>query len=136
VLATQNPIEQEGTYRAARGAGRSLHAEDRRGLSEQGGGGAIVDLAHGDGDREARGADRGEAREIVAHARALDEVYVDDKVKPLHLRPGVRDAQPGRIRPRSELKTFILYGASPRASIALLLALARTRAASSKGAAS
>jgi hypothetical protein len=37
VLATQNPIEQEGTYPASRGAARSLHAECRHRLSVGGG---------------------------------------------------------------------------------------------------
>ena len=33
VMATQNPVEQEGVYRAARGAGRPLHAQAPRRLS-------------------------------------------------------------------------------------------------------
>ena len=34
VLATQNPIETEGTYAAARGAGRPVHAQGPRRLPE------------------------------------------------------------------------------------------------------
>ena len=38
VMATQNPIEQEGTYPAARGPGRPLHAQGRSELPDPGAG--------------------------------------------------------------------------------------------------
>ena len=54
VLATQNPIEQEGTYPLAGGAARSLHVQRRDRLSERRGR-AAYSL---DDNRDGRGKDR------------------------------------------------------------------------------
>ncbi len=46
VVATQNPIEQEGTYPLARGATRPVHVFLAPGLSEQGGGNGNREANH------------------------------------------------------------------------------------------
>jgi MoxR-like ATPase len=125
VLATQNPVEHEGTYPLPEAqvdrfmlkvlVGYPTKDEERR----------IV-------ERMATTAPRAPVKQvasperILAARRLLDEVYVDPKVLTY-----VVDLVFATRRPQEaglpELKPLILYGASPRASIALTQA-ARARA--------
>ena len=125
VLATQNPVEHEGTYPLPEAqvdrfmlkvlVGYPTKEEERR----------IV-------ERMATTAPRAPVKQIaspervVAARRLLDEVYVDPKVLTY-----VVDLVFATRRPQEaglpDLKPLILYGASPRASIALTQA-ARARA--------
>lgn len=119
VLATQNPIEQEGTYPLPEAqVDRFMlklkivyptRAEERQ----------ILDLM-------ARTSDLPEVRAVVdpehilAARRIINDIYVDEKVKDyiVDLVCATREPQQYKI----EVKDFIQMGASPRATIALTLA--------------
>ena len=119
VLATQNPIEQEGTYPLPEAqVDRFMlklkivypsRAEERQ----------ILDLM-------ARTTNLPEARpvvdapQILAARRVVNEIYVDDKVKDyiVDLVCATRDPDQYKIA----VKEFIQMGASPRATISLTLA--------------
>ena len=124
VLATQNPIEQEGTYTLPEAqvdrfmlkviVDYPVRSEER----------AIIDRM--------TGADLPETEAVVSpedilRAReTIRSVYVDDKVKEyiLDLVMATRDPRDDGLR---QLRPLIAYGASPRASIYLVTA-ARARA--------
>jgi MoxR-like ATPase len=119
VLATQNPIEQEGTYPLPEAqVDRFMlklkivypsRAEERQ----------ILDLM-------ARTSEMPEVRPIVEPKQILEarqvinDIYVDDKVKDyiVDLVCATREPQNYKI----DVKDFIQMGASPRATIALTLA--------------
>ena len=119
VLATQNPIEQEGTYPLPEAQvdrfmlklkiGYPTRVEERE----------ILDLM-------AHTVDLPKVSPVVDTAtilearRVINEVYIDDKVKDyiVDLVCATRDPETYKI----EVKDFIQLGASPRATIALTLA--------------
>ena len=119
VLATQNPIEQEGTYPLPEAQ------VDRFMLKLK-----IVYPARSEErqilDRMARTTDLPtvnpvvEADQILAARKLLNEIYLDDKVKDyiVDLVCATRDPEQYKI----DLKGLIQMGASPRATIALTLA--------------
>jgi len=125
VLATQNPIEHEGTYPLP-------EAQIDRFMLK-----LVVGYPSKDEEKEIV-ARRALAREpaaarcvanpgqVLAARRALDQVYVDEKVVGylVDLVFATRHPADSGLR---DLKPLILYGASPRASIALTQA-ARARA--------
>ncbi len=125
VLATQNPIEHEGTYPLPEAQIDRFMLKIVVGYPEKADEAAIV-------RRMAKTGAKPEVRQVaspeqVLSARALlDEVYVDDKILSY-----VVDLVFATRRPHEaglpDLKPLILYGASPRASIALTQA-ARARA--------
>lgn len=119
VLATQNPIEQEGTYPLPEAqvdrfmlklkVGYPSKAEERKVL-----------------DRMATTAKRPDVAasidtaDILDARRVVDQIYVDDKVKDY-----IVDLVQASRRPeeyRIDAKRLIEFGASPRATIALTLA--------------
>jgi MoxR-like ATPase len=119
VLATQNPIEQEGTYPLPEAqvdrfmmklwVGYPSREEERSIL-----------------DRMASTGDPPEASpvvhpdEILAARKVVDKVYMDDKIKEYIL-----DLVTATRRPKDfglALDSFIQYGASPRATLYLTLA--------------
>ncbi|MCX7818200.1 MAG: MoxR family ATPase [Kiritimatiellae bacterium] len=124
VLATQNPIEQEGTYPLPEAqvdrfmlkvrVGYPTREEERR----------IVEA-------EARTRKVRDVRPVVDPAAILaaravvDEIYVDEKIREyvLDIVTATRDPAAFKL----DLAPFIRYGASPRATIYLTLA-ARARA--------
>jgi MoxR-like ATPase len=119
VLATQNPIEQEGTYPLPEAQvdrfmlklkiGYPTRAEERQILeimaktSGQPSTTAVVD-----------------PQQILKAREVINDIYVDDKVKDyiVDLVCATRDPDHYKI----EVKEFIQLGASPRATIALTLA--------------
>src|SRR5947199_3500400 len=119
VLATQNPIEQEGTYPLPEAQvdrfmlklkiGYPSRAEERQ----------ILDLM-------ARTSGPASAQPTLTSAQILDarkvvnEIYIDDKVKDyiVDLVCATREPETYKI----QLKDFIQLGASPRATISLTLA--------------
>jgi MoxR-like ATPase len=119
VLATQNPVEQEGTYPLPEAqvdrfmlmvkVGYPTKEEERIILDRMG---------------SSAGASATQVRPVVtieAIERArqvVDMVYVDGKVKDyiVQLVHATRDPEKAGLR---DLKPYIQYGASPRASIAL-----------------
>ena len=124
VLATQNPIEQEGTYTLPEAqvdrfmlkviVDYPIRSEER----------AIIDRM--------TGADLPEIdavvspKDILRARETIRSVYVDEKVKEyiLDLVMATRDPRDDGLR---QLRPLIAYGASPRASIYLVTA-ARARA--------
>ncbi len=117
VLATQNPIEQEGTYPLPEAqidrfmlkvvVGYPDKAEERR----------IV-------EREATTRDRPPVREVAspeqlfAARELLDEVYIDEKVL-TYIVDLVFATRLTHGLAQTELKPLILYGVSPRGTVAL-----------------
>lgn len=119
VLATQNPIEQEGTYPLPEAQvdrfmlklkiGYPSRAEERQ----------ILDLmARTSGQPTVQPIV--EAREIFRAREVINDLYVDDKVKDyiVDVVCATRDPEAYKL----PLKEMIQLGASPRATIALTLA--------------
>jgi len=119
VLATQNPIEQEGTYPLPEAQvdrfmlklkiGYPSPAEERIIMDRMTTGEAI------NIEKVITPADINNARKVVA------DIYVDDKVKEYILNLVFATREPDKYG-LGELKDMIAYGASPRATIYLNLA--------------
>ncbi len=130
VLATQNPIEQEGTYPLP-------EAQLDRFLFK-----VLVDYPASDDERRVlefhlgdqfptagTGTSLQEIRELESVVR---EVYLDDRIRTYIINLVVATRQPAEVG-LGDLKPLIAFGASPRASIALAvgsraLAMIRGRA--------
>jgi len=119
VLATQNPIEQEGTYPLA-------EAQTDRFMLK-------LKLDYPTGQEEKEILERFSSRkkievkeiltlsELEDAKKAVDEVYVDDKVKNYIVDIVLATRNPEKYN-LGELKNLIAFGASPRATINLNLA--------------
>jgi MoxR-like ATPase len=119
VLATQNPIEQEGTYPLPEAQvdrfmlklkiGYPSRAEERQ----------ILDLmARTSGTPETKPVV--EPAQILKARQVINDIYIDDKVKDyiVDLVCATREPEVHKI----QVKEFIQLGASPRATISLTLA--------------
>ena len=119
VLATQNPIEQEGTYPLPEAqvdrfmlkiiVGYPTKAEERK----------VVDGVLDDIRREVQPVL--EASQLSDMKLTVGSIYMDDKVKDYVLDVVAATRRPEEFR-MQDLKALIEYGASPRASINLCLA--------------
>jgi MoxR-like ATPase len=119
VLATQNPIEQEGTYPLPEAQvdrfmlklkiGYPSRAEERQ----------ILDLMAKTSGTPAS-TPVVDPKQILNARQVINDIYVDDKVKDyiVDLVCATRDPESHKI----QLKEFIQLGASPRATISLTLA--------------
>ena len=119
VLATQNPIEQEGTYPLP-------EAQVDRFMLK-----VVVEYPDRSEEREIidrmTGGPTAEVRPVIEPQYILDarevvrQVYVDDKIKDyvLSLVVATRDPREAGL---DDLRTLISYGASPRAGIFLITA--------------
>lgn len=119
VLATQNPIEQEGTYPLPEAQVDRFMLKLKIGYPSKSDERKVL-------DRMATNTKRVEApasvslEEIMAARGVVDQVYVDDKVKDY-----IVDVVHATRRPEEykvDAKRLIEFGASPRATIALTLA--------------
>ena len=133
VMATQNPIEQEGTYplpeaQVDRFMFKLLVDYPTRDEER-----LIIDrMAHTDLDLQAVAVSR--LKDIEKARIWVDQVYIDEKVIEYILdlttatRPGAKEHLSERQAEAnlSELDNLILYGASPRASIMLAIAAKAT----------
>ncbi|MCA9319741.1 MAG: AAA family ATPase [Planctomycetes bacterium] len=125
VLATQNPVEQEGTYPLPEAQVDRFMLKVKVGYPTREEEKSII-------DRMATYADKPVARcvaspeKVVAARRLLDEIYVDPKIVDYVVDLVFATREPAAAGLK-ELAPLILYGASPRASIALVQA-ARARA--------
>jgi len=119
VLATQNPIEQEGTYPLPEAqVDRFMlklkvqypnREEERR----------ILDaMATTSSNLSVRPVV--ELKQIVAARNIVDNIYVDDKIKDYILSIVFATRDPAEFQ--LDIKSYIRYGASPRATIYLTLA--------------
>lgn len=119
VLATQNPIEQEGTYPLPEAqvdrfmlkiiVGYPTKAEERK----------VVDAYLDDIRREVQPVL--EPHRLAEIKQTVASIYMDDKVKDYVLDVVAATRHPEEFRLK-DLKPLIEYGASPRASINLCLA--------------
>jgi MoxR-like ATPase len=119
VMATQNPIEQEGTYPLPEAqvdrfllmikVGYPTRAEERQ----------VVERALVHQQTRAKKVIEAEA---LLHAReVVKDIYVDDRIKDYIVEVVFATREPAQ-RGMRDLVGLIEYGASPRASIALALA--------------
>jgi MoxR-like ATPase len=119
VMATQNPIEQEGTYPLPEAqidrfmlmvkVGYPTKTEERQ----------IMDRMTGPLSVKAETVVT--PQELVAARKVVRDVYLDDRVKDYIVEVVFASREP-ELRGMKELSALIEYGASPRASIALALA--------------
>lgn len=119
VLATQNPIEQEGTYPLPEAqvdrfmlkvvVGYPTKAEERK----------VVDAVLDDVRREIQPVL--EPSQLLEIKQTVSSIYMDDKVKDYVLDVVAATRRPDEFRLK-DLKPLIQCGASPRASINLCLA--------------
>ena len=120
VLATQNPLEQEGTYQLPEAqldrfmlklrVTYPTKAEERQ----------VLDLMSTSSPRLGVEAVV-EPAQILAAREIVNEIYVDDRVKDYIVEVVFATREPGAHRLK-KLEGMIRYGASPRATIALTLA--------------
>ncbi|MBL9170691.1 MAG: MoxR family ATPase [Verrucomicrobiales bacterium] len=119
VMATQNPIEQEGTYPLPEAQvdrfmlklkiGYPSRAEERQ----------ILDLMARTSNLPSTSAVV-DAQQIMAARKVINDIYIDDKVKDYIVDLICATRQPEQYK--IQVKDFIQLGASPRATIALTLA--------------
>ncbi len=119
VLATQNPIEQEGTYPLPEAQVDRFMLKLKIGYPTREEERQILDLmARTSGLPSVQPVV--EAKTILAARQVINDIYVDDKVKDyiVDLVCATRDPAKYKIN----VKDFIQLGASPRATISLALA--------------
>ena len=124
VLATQNPIEQEGTYPLPEAQVDRFMLKvivDYPSREEEK---EIVERMTREPDPPVSAAIHADA--IIRARKVIRDIYVDEKIKDYVLDLVIATRDPAK-RQLSELKPYIEFGASPRASIYLVMA-ARARA--------
>ena len=115
VMATENPIEQEGHLSSARSASRPIHVEAVSYLSEQEG----RKTNPGKNDRAVR-TDRRAGGFSCSHSQRTQrrgQVYMDEKVKDYIVDLVFATRKPEDYQ--LDTKDLVQYGASPRATIFL-----------------
>ena len=119
VLATQNPIEQEGTYPLPEAQTDRFLLKLRVGYPNKEEEKQIVDRMSG--GTEPAASPVVEPAAIISARSLCTRVYVDDKLKDYILNIVFATRQPGEHN-LADLAPLLRYGASPRASIYLLTA--------------
>ena len=118
VLATQNPIEQEGTYPLPEAQVDRFMLKLKIGYPSREEERQILDLmARTTNLPEAQPVV--EAKDIFKARQVLNEIYIDDKVKDYIVDLVCATRDPGRYK--IQLQGLIQLGASPRATIGLTL---------------
>ena len=116
VLATQNPIEQEGTYPLPEAQVDRFMLKVKVGYPTREEEKTILDRMSGDQPPKAM---KVVTPEHVANARAtMHKIYIDEKVKDYILNIVFATREPAKYGLK-DLSDFIQYGASPRATISL-----------------
>ncbi|HZA50061.1 MAG TPA: MoxR family ATPase [Myxococcaceae bacterium] len=116
VLATQNPIEQEGTYPLPEAQVDRFMLKVKVGYPTREEEKVILDRMAGDTPPRATQV---VSSELIARARGVvNDIYVDDKVKDYILNLVFATREPLKAGLK-DLADFIEYGASPRATIYL-----------------
>ncbi|HEY5935338.1 MAG TPA: MoxR family ATPase [Kofleriaceae bacterium] len=118
VLATQNPIEQEGTYPLPEAQLDRFMLKIRVGYPSRDDEVKIIDRMAGSGSEPTASKVMG-TDEILAAREAVRQIFVDDKVKryAVDLVAATRDPKGSGL---AALAPLIDNGASPRASISLI----------------
>ena len=119
VMATQNPIEQEGTYPLPEAQVDRFMLKIKVGYPTREEERAIMDRMAATAVPSVRSVITPEA--ILNARKIVNEVYIDDKIKEYIVDIVFATREPERYG-LEEIKRFIEYGASPRASIALNVA--------------
>jgi MoxR-like ATPase len=119
VLATQNPIEQEGTYPLPEAQVDRFMLKLKIGYPSRDEERQILDLMARTSNLPQVGATV-DPKQILYARQVINDIYIDDKVKDyiVDLVCATRDASKYKI----QLQGMIQLGASPRATIALTLA--------------
>jgi MoxR-like ATPase len=116
VLATQNPVEQEGTYPLPEAQVDRFMLKVRVGYPTRDEEKEILNRMAGD---SAPKAAKVVTPEQIAQARSvLHRIYVDEKVKDYILNIVFATREPAKFGLK-DIEDYIQYGASPRATIAL-----------------
>lgn len=118
VLATQNPIEQEGTYHLPEAqldrflmyvvVDYPTHEEERQ----------IVDLDESRQASSGNTLDITSQAEILAARKAVSEMYINDKLKDYVVSLVAATRTPGQYS--QTLAGWVAHGASPRATLAII----------------
>ena len=119
VLATQNPIEQEGTYPLPEAQVDRFMLKVVVGYPSTSDERKVVDAVLDDLRREVQPVL--DPAQLAEMKRTAASIYLDDKVKDYVLDIVSATRHPEKYK-MSELKPLIQYGASPRASINMCLA--------------
>ena len=119
VLATQNPIEQEGTYPLPEAQVDRFMLKLKIGYPTQTEERQILDLMARTSNLPTTSAVV-ETRDILAARQVINDIYIDDKVKDYIVDIVCCTREPDRYK--IKIKDYIQLGASPRATIALALA--------------
>lgn len=118
VMATENPIEQEGTYPLPEAQVDRFMLKFRieyPSLEEER---RILDrMAHTENDLTVNPVIEPEA--ILRARRMIDEIYTDDKIKDYILSIVFATREPEKYG--LDIKEYLRYGASPRATLALTI---------------
>jgi MoxR-like ATPase len=119
VMATQNPIEQEGTYRLPEAQVDRFMMMIRVGYPSREEEHEIIERATSPTAAEAK--KQVDLAQLLKASKAVKDVYIDDRVKQYIVDVVFATREPKK-RGMADLAGLIEYGASPRASIALALA--------------
>ena len=116
VLATQNPIEQEGTYPLPEAQGDRFLLKVKVGYPGKDDEMKILEAVSGSGLKMPQAVAN---KQDILNARELvKEIYVDERIREYIVNLVLSTRDPGSIK-KAELANFISVGASPRASIGL-----------------
>jgi MoxR-like ATPase len=116
VLATQNPVEQEGTYPLPEAQVDRFMLKVKVGYPTRDEEKEILNRMSGEGSPKAT---KVVTPEQIAQARSvLHQIYVDEKVKDYILNIVFATREPEKFGLK-DIKDYIQYGASPRATISL-----------------
>ena len=119
VMATQNPIEQEGTYRLPEAQVDRFMMMIKIGYPSRDEEREIIQ--RNTGTLEVTANKRIDLERLLTASRAVKDVYIDDRVKD-YIVDVVFSTREPKQKGLGDLAGLIEYGASPRASIALALA--------------
>jgi len=119
VMATQNPIEQEGTYPLPEAQVDRFMLMVKVGYPSREEERSVMDRMTG--ARESRAVAKTSPVQLLEARKVVRDVYMDDRVKDYIVNVVFATREPEK-NGLKELAPLIEYGASPRASIALNLA--------------
>ncbi|MCS7151144.1 MAG: MoxR family ATPase [Endomicrobia bacterium] len=122
VLATQNPIEQEGTYPLPEAQVDRFMLKIKIDYPDKDEEKSIIELTPQMLEQKFNNLSPiVSPKDILTARKIIDEIYIDEKLKEYVLNIVFATREPDKYN-LADIKSFIMYGASPRASIYLVLA--------------
>lgn len=121
VLATQNPLEQEGTYPLPEAQVDRFMLKIKIDYPNKEEERLILDKM-AKTDKEIKINPVVKPEDILKARKTVDEIYIDDKVKNYIIDLVFATREPEKYKNLAEIKDFINCGASPRATINLAIA--------------